>query len=210
MSNNPAGENPNLSELLNIKIDWRRDDRAKLSMKIGCLIRYAKAIEKFISEQAQEIENDLQEPPTGRSDDEIIDLYDELDELKNAFPKILRYSLFVYSYSFFEKTLLRIADDYWHRRKLELKSTDLKGNGITQTQAYLKKVVGISFPYKESSWQNVLTLKDIRNQIVHHEGELPKDHNNSKTTPKPNNAFQISPKGQCDILGTQKCLTERH
>jgi hypothetical protein len=32
----------------------------------------------------------------------------------------------------------------------------------------------------------------------------------SKTTPKSNNALQISPKGQCDIIGTQKCLTECH
>lgn len=44
MSNNTDGENPPLSELFNIKLDWRRHDRASIAMKFGLVHRYAKDI----------------------------------------------------------------------------------------------------------------------------------------------------------------------
>jgi len=158
-------------ESWNVKFNWRQDDQSSIEMKMRTLHRFAESLEKCISEQVEEIENDLQNPSTGRTDDEIIDLYDNYVEIKEEFQKILKYGSFVYSFSLFERSLTNIADHYIGTRNLPPHFF----KNIKETRKFLKNTVGIKFPDQGKEWQYILLLWCIRNQIIHHEGELPKN-----------------------------------
>ena len=180
MSNDSSAKSLSLSDLANIKIDWRRDARSSISMKFTSIRGYADTVEKVLPEYKKEIDKRflaLGKNTVIENEDERDDLYREHDielfELEHDFPQVLRYSLFVYSYSRFEKTLLGIADDYQRSRGLKLKPSELKDAGIKRAMTYLKNVVIIPFPDMEPSWKDILTLSLIRNHIAHNEGELP-------------------------------------
>ena len=77
---------------------------------------YAEAVENLLIEHAEKTSKNIPIPNNKMTKEEIDYFYAEYDvdiyEIKRAFPKILRHSLFVYSYSFIERALLHLAEDY--------------------------------------------------------------------------------------------------
>ena len=70
-------------------------------MEFGTMHRYAEAVEKLLAEHAGKTWKNAPIPNSKMSEDETYESYAEhasdMDEIQRAFPKILRYSLFVYS-----------------------------------------------------------------------------------------------------------------
>jgi len=169
-----------------VEFDWRKYDRDTFEMYISEIRSYAESVEKLLLEHSREFERNAPGPPPGISKEAQWTYWEnyagDLDELQRKFPKILRYSLFVHSYSLFESRLMYIAKYYQKTRNLKLSPSDLQDKGIKQAQVYLKKFVSIPFPDEGgSAWQEISTLDIIRNMIVHNEGKLPqKDEKNFK------------------------------
>jgi hypothetical protein len=126
------------------------------------------------------IRKELKKKIAKMSYDEQCDWYSDIDEMENAFPKILRYSLFVHTYSVFEKMLLRIADDYQRVHNLDPYPVDSKDTGIIRAQNYLKNFASVQFPDTGSIWRDILAFRLIRNQIVHNDGKVPTGHSKKK------------------------------
>jgi hypothetical protein len=166
-----------IDDLSSCKTDGLRDDEMLFRLMFGSIHGYAEAVEKFLVEHAEKISQKKPAVKRGMSEDEIYDLYadyaDDIGEIEIEFPKILRYSLFVYSYSVFERALLRVAEDYRRRRKLTLAPSDLSHQGIERARVYLKKVVSVPFPDTSLAWRNIKVLNILRNRIIHAEGSLP-------------------------------------
>ena len=59
-------------------------------------------------------------------------------------------------------------------KKLSLELSDLKNDGIERAKEYLVKVCHINFPEKSHEWSEIQKLKQIRNCIVHAEGNIEK------------------------------------
>jgi hypothetical protein len=168
-----------LEHLWNIPIPFLSFFRDVLAMEIGQLESYTNAVEQMLVEQVQKISAEFQEQTAGKSEEEREALFDwyggEVVSHTDAYPKILRNSLFVHSYSLLGRALLEVASHYRRTRHLELSPSDLRDSGIERARTYLKKVALVQFPETES-WQNITSLQHIRNLIVHNEGELRKDH----------------------------------
>jgi hypothetical protein len=137
-------------------------------------------LESLLSKQSQKLEKDIQKQAGKMSEAEREEFSywwsDEFDQLERSFPKILRYSLFVHSYSLLEQALLHFADHFRRDRKLKLSPSDLRDEGITRAKTYLKKVALVPFPDTGKAWQDISTLNHIRNLVVHNTGNLPYDH----------------------------------
>ncbi len=110
------------------------------------------------------------------------DLEDSLDEYaiplieeKEAMISVMRTSLFSMTFAIFEKKLNDFCDEYARKRGLQLKVTDIHGNGIKRARLYLKKVVGMTFN-NTKEWQEILVYNDIRNCILHNGSIAKKDH----------------------------------
>jgi hypothetical protein len=168
-----------LEHLWNMPISFLSFLRDVFAMETRQLRSYANAVEQMLVEQMQKINAEFQENTAGKSEEEreaLLDWYGgEVVSFKDEYPKILRNSLFVHSYSLLERILLEIASHYRQTRHLELSPSDLRDSGIERARTYLKKVVLVQFPETES-WQDITTLQHIRNLIIHNEGELRKDN----------------------------------
>jgi hypothetical protein len=148
------------------------------------LKRYADALEGALEEEKRRLEKDSEERASTMTEEQRMELYewayDDFYRLGETFPRILRYSLFVHTYSLLEHTILRIADHLRNSRKLDLSPSDLRDEGITRAKTFLKKVVRVSFPDNGTDWQDILALNHIRNIIVHNTGHFPEDHSKRK------------------------------
>jgi hypothetical protein len=151
-------------------------------LKFDELQSYAAALERALKQQQTELEQEADAQTakmTPQQKAEYIDFAsDHFYQLGETFPKILRYSLFVHTYSVFEHTLFRIAEDIKALKGLSLSARELRDDGITRVKTYLKKVAGLPFPDTSPGWNDIIALSSIRNLISHNEGYLPPDHKN--------------------------------
>jgi len=165
-------------DLLNIPIDHLRDDREMFRMEIANLRSYIEAVEKLIVEQTKKIENESQKSTAGMNDDERQAFYercgDELNQL-DTFPRILRYSIFVHSYSCLEKWFEIIANDYGETHNCAPFKDSSKSSKLKPIAKYLKKFPSVQFPNKEgAAWKDINIITLIRNCVVHNDGRLSK------------------------------------
>lgn len=148
---------------------------------------YADMIERFLSGELKEFEAQMTERAQKLEENERSELYehysDDFAKLADEFPNIMRASLFTYTYSFLEHGLVNLCDNCHRRGHLALAPSDLKGEGILRAKTYLKKVAGLNFPDNTRAWQDINTLRKIRNVVIHSDGRLQKDSDLSKELP---------------------------
>ncbi|MBC8430586.1 MAG: hypothetical protein H8D96_01575 [Desulfobacterales bacterium] len=107
---------------------------------------------------------------------------DGADLMVEAIFKTLSLNSFVLIlYSFIEHLLNRLCnpslfdDDNWLKaqgiRPLTRKYTDMNGKGIRRAKRYLEQVIGLNLHADEQPWDEIVTLSNIRNSIVHSGGE---------------------------------------
>jgi len=91
------------------------------------------------------------------------------------FPSLQRRSAFLTVWSYLEHQLDRLCLLYQSERKSGLSFTDLSGQGIDRSIAYLEKVAGLQGLKASGEWSVLKALQRIRNAIVHSDGKL-RDH----------------------------------
>jgi hypothetical protein len=93
-------------------------------------------------------------------------------ELATQLPSIHRYSIVTAADSALETYLTETCNTYADLERAPLRLQDLAGKGLPRTQQYLKKVAQVEFPDTLPAWASVLRLRDLRNSIVHADGQI--------------------------------------
>lgn len=88
------------------------------------------------------------------------------------FPNILRSSLLISVYSFFESQLTRLCKELQMKMNLSVKYSSINGKGIEKAKVYLSDVVKIDFPTDSQAWHRIKDYQNIRNCFAHSEGIL--------------------------------------
>ncbi|MFI5364591.1 MAG: hypothetical protein ACHQ4J_03110 [Candidatus Binatia bacterium] len=150
-----------------------------LDRKLQELREYAGALEGLLVEAGRQMKADLDASVVGVPEDGKAFLLDcpaaDLSMFDDAFPRILRYSLFSHSVALLEFGLLDLAHIYERALGLKLSKHELRDKGITRAKTYLQKVPGAPFPETSVYWNSILALNAIRNLVVHNNGLYRKD-----------------------------------
>lgn len=131
------------------------------------------AIESEIKREKESIDNLVE-------NEEYVDGADYLI-IKYVLEKHSLNSFVVILYSFIEDMLNKLCnpalfdDDGWLKvrdiKPLTLKYTDMKGEGVRRAKLYLEKVIGLNLHVDKQLWNEIDTIRKIRNLIVHNRGE---------------------------------------
>lgn len=85
----------------------------------------------------------------------------------------LRYAMFLRYYAAFEKHLKVICDRMAQSESLQVRLSDLKGeNFLSTVNKYVTRIAHREPLDKHPAWHDALTYLWIRNQIVHHDGQV--------------------------------------
>ncbi|GGJ77960.1 hypothetical protein [Virgibacillus salexigens] len=94
----------------------------------------------------------------------FIDHYmDDIILYRDEFPSILRESLLMSIYSFFENKLTELCD--------QEKMKEFAGSYIKKASTYIKREMKIDFPDEGKEWIYINNINEIRNCLVHYGGE---------------------------------------
>lgn len=89
--------------------------------------------------------------------------------LKYEFPNIMRSTLLISIYSFFEERLVLICKSYETEEGLMF--DDIRGRSvIDRAKKYIEKVIKMDFPSNNEHWKHLREINLIRNCIVHNGG----------------------------------------
>lgn len=87
--------------------------------------------------------------------------------------QLLRSTVFVSSYAFFEGFLDGITTHFQHKTPCLVKRTDLRDKGIQRSKNYLVKVIEIpNFFGNSQEWSRINTYAEIRHSLVHASGKV--------------------------------------
>lgn len=116
-------------------VPWLQTYRQLVEMELEELRRYTHTLEGALEEEGRRLKEDSEKQTSQMTEEQQMDFYegtsDDFYRLGETFPRILRYSLFVNTYSLLEHTLLRIAEHLRDSQKLDLSPSDLRDKGIT-------------------------------------------------------------------------------
>ncbi|MCR8966168.1 hypothetical protein O0550_23785 [Brevibacillus halotolerans] len=96
------------------------------------------------------------------------------------FPTILRATVFLSCYAYFEHQLVTMCKDFERQEDILVKYNDLTGQGIEKAAKYLKKVCNIEFPDQSPEWNRIKKYNLIRNCFAHNLGILEGMKNENK------------------------------
>ena len=158
--------------------------RKLILQKRNLIISDFNDLEKLKSFTLSAIESEI------KSEKESIDKLAENEEyvdganyviIKDVLERHSLSSFVVILYSFIEDMLNKLCNpalfdsDSWLKvrgiKPLTLKYTDMKGEGVKRAKLYLEKVIGLNLHVDKQLWNEIDTLRKIRNSIVHNRGE---------------------------------------
>lgn len=130
-------------------------------------------------------------------------------ELSTQLPTIHRYSVITAADSALEIFLTDTCNSYAKLTQASLRLDDLAGKGLRRAQQYLKKVASIDFPDSLSAWVSILRLRDLRNCIVHADGQIAEDRIDLIKWIKAEDGISISANGTVTFFApfTSKALS---
>ncbi len=147
-----------------------------IDQELNELEDYCRVMERAVVRYRGETEEWFKSQTAGMDDVAKSDFFtfheDDWLAAEGTFPQILRSSLFVACYSTLEVKLEELCQGCKRRMELRLPSSDLKGQGVYRSRAYLKKVAGVAFPDESPTWNAISSLTNIRNVVVHMRGKL--------------------------------------
>jgi hypothetical protein len=112
---------------------------------------------------------------------EVDDFYAEVFfEIKDKIIKNFHYSFIMLMYSFLERAMLDLCIYIKQKNNYKIELNDLKDEGIIKAKTYLEKVCDIAFPESSSEWQNIFKFNNIRNCLVHADGNVEKATSSEK------------------------------
>ncbi len=103
----------------------------------------------------------------------------EFFQFGETYPAILKSSLLITAYSFFESKLKKICEEIQQRENIKLKVTDINGrNYIEKARKYLEKVIGVNLKDLNNEWNEIIKFQRVRNLITHNNSNAWKDKDN--------------------------------
>lgn len=142
------------------------------------LKQYLETWEDFLKKELKKFETEIKETVPKNEEEELYLDYLESElgrQLSYDFPSIHRNSFLVSCCSYLEEQLYYFCEDLRDKHNLPLKVSDLKGNALERVKKYFTKLGKIDIP---ANWEEILSISDIRNCIVHNEGRI--DSGNQK------------------------------
>lgn len=127
---------------------------------------YCNLTEDHLSSLSKEVED------TPFNDDNILDWISNSVTYSVELTTILRHSLLVSLYSYFENQLILLCKSIQFHNNIILSVTEIRGSGIEKAQIYIKKVLELNVPDDTVEWQFVIRCNLIRNCIVHCGGDV--------------------------------------
>lgn len=97
-------------------------------------------------------------------------LRDEFVEVNYQFPRMLYSNFLAGWYSFIEHNFIQLCDDLHLTVNIKIRERDESGTGIQRAKRFLKEAAKYEFP--DDLWQELNKIRQIRNKIVHENGEL--------------------------------------
>ncbi len=169
-----------------MKDDYFRTETMTLVRKLA---RYQEAMEDqrsfFYDSHSEKI---LSRPDLNPDDRE--GFLDGLSGRESFFERALRYSFIVLLHLVVENQIVQFCDELKEQRDLPLRSTEMSGDAIKRSKAYLQKVARIS----NLNWTPVEDLSKVRNCIVHAFGkvELSRDESHLRQIASRGNGLSIT------------------
>lgn len=121
-----------------------------------------------------------------------------------TYPEILRRSTIISTTIILENSLDIYCNHYKKHDKSLLGVKDLKGDLLGRFKVYSQKVINLNFNFSSKMWQNINSIYELRNCIVHNNGSLINFGKSSviKEFVKTNSYFKIngSQAEGCEIL----------
>jgi hypothetical protein len=135
--------------------------------------------------------------------------------LSQRFPRLVRQTAFVATYSFLECELVNYCEHIRTAKGFKKSVDDMHGLGIHAARAYLTSQSKIRLPKKDPDWKRILRLGEIRNAIVHNLGQVDvretKDKKKDAKTKELRNFLRATPTIATEgldrvVLSEQFCL----
>ncbi|MED3508737.1 hypothetical protein [Bacillus velezensis] len=140
--------------------------------KLETFREYAQIIENKFKEKLDEHEANIKKIE-GNEVDDYIDFYlDDMTNLNNDFPNILRRSLLISIVSFLEAELIQL-----YKIEDTKKFNEPKGSVLKKIAIYAKKEQKKDFPNDTKEWSYIQRVYKLRNCIVHNEGYISRANN---------------------------------
>ncbi len=153
--------------------------------KLDDMERFKEFIISAIESQKKDVQGRAAKRDTsGMSEDEI-ERFREFDAddyylVEDAFSEMVMNSFVIILYSYIEDWLNCSSDHFYYEQQekckergeqsIEIKYTDMKGNGIDRAGLYLEKIFKFDLHRGELPWQEIKALQKIRNILVHNGG----------------------------------------
>ena len=135
----------------------------------AALARYNEDLAKWYEQKREIVDDDENQEDRELLDDQF---KESTADVADAYPQILRASLFGTAYGIFEHFLNAIckqSHSQGYAQGVALK--DLRGDGIPRAKLYLMKVAMITLP-DTPEWQDLSDYGLLRNSLVHAQGYL--------------------------------------
>lgn len=129
-------------------------------------LSYLKEIEKVINKNRDFVKQGAEEFSEEEQEDYWDSYLDEYDKYDSIFPGILRESIFISLFSYFEHQLMDFCED-----KEKLKSIG-GTSGLEKAKGYLSKHLGYSDLFRGKEWGKIMKYNKVRNCLVHAGGKV--------------------------------------
>jgi len=170
--------------------------------------KYSVTVEDLLAQKLKGFTDQVDKQAAKLSKEERDEFYeymsDEHSHLSETFPNTLRESLFLATYSYMENTVRRFCSFVQEHYGYKISVKDLSGHGIQVCFKYLEKVAEAPFDPGSTTWDQVKFLNDLRNIIVHSNGEVnPHDKSLNALRAKINRwpSVQLGPTGRIELNG---------
>lgn len=96
---------------------------------------------------------------------------DSLREIEFIYLRMHRYSAILASYAYLENSMNKLCKAYHKSMGLLLSPSEISGSGIVKFRTYLEKLACVDFKAINTEWSHLKDLGQIRNCIMHAEGD---------------------------------------
>lgn len=138
-----------------------------IESRIQTFEEYNDHVEHSLLNEIDKISGRSDELTSDQQEDYFDWYYDDITNMRDVFPHLLRCSLFTTVYAFLEHELDVLCERYKHEKQLSSDVSNSRDKGIERSRTYLKKVVCLPFPDQTSEWERIKKYRCLRNHMAH-------------------------------------------